>query len=93
MRQRKENQMDAQLKCPNCKQNVFAEEVMMGVTQYTGINSIDEELETVDDYNGENASYEGGDIDSIYYQCPGCGYDLGSSIGVLIETIKENPPD
>ena len=61
--------------CPECGEHVI-EEVMLGVTQSSSVDVIellDDGTITVD--YGE-VSHDGGDTDSIYYQCIGCGYQV-----------------
>lgn len=59
--------------CPVCYEHVI-EEVMTGVTQSSSIDSIhyDEEADIVFAEYGK-VSCEGGDTDTIRYQCMQCG--------------------
>ena len=64
-----------------CGSNLI-EEVMSDVTQYAVVNDVEilEDGSLCMDYGNTNT--EGGDINSIYYQCVKCGRE------VLIDELK-----
>ncbi len=74
--------------CPDCGEHVI-EEVMGGVTQSSTINalSFDEETKQIIADYGE-VSCEGGDTETLYYQCQQCGYLI--DIDELQTIAKQN---
>jgi len=73
--------------CPDCGNNVI-EEVMSDVTQSSSIDAI----ELLDDgsiaVDSGNVSCDGGDPESIYYQCQECGYEV--SIDEMVDIAGQN---
>ena len=76
--------------CPDCGCHVI-EEVMNDVTQTSSIDHIEllEDGTIAVDYG--DVSCDGGNPDTIYYQCQECGYEV--SIDEMVTIAEQNKED
>jgi hypothetical protein len=71
-------------KCKTCGGDRI-EEVLGGVTQSTEVLYIEKDENDCIMFEYGNCSTDGGDMDSIYFQCMGCGEE------VAVEDIPTTP--